>query len=84
MNDTVSVFGVGFITVKSYSITKSKSNKDLLEIYVMVRHFRSRLAWPGKRVTIRLRLVSGATEVAPGIERRELGSEEETDYATTE
>ena len=50
----------------------------------------------GKQVTIRLRLISGATRrrrrlwrgkqvtVAPGIERGELGSEEETDYATTE
>src|SRR5205823_4836759 len=54
VNDTVSVFDVGFIIGKSYSITKSKSNKDLLEIYMMVRPFRSRLAWPGKRVTIRL------------------------------
>ena len=49
------------------------------------------------RATIRLRLTSGATRrrrrlwrgkqvtgVAPGIERGELGSEEETDYATTE
>jgi len=50
----------------------------------------------GKQMTIRLRLISGATHrrrrlwrgkqvtVAPGIERGELGSEEETDYATTE
>jgi hypothetical protein len=50
----------------------------------------------GKQVTIRLRLTSGATRrrrrlwrgkqvtVAPGIERGELDSEEETDYATTE
>jgi DNA-binding transcriptional MerR regulator len=37
-----------------------------------------------KQVTIRLRLTSGATGVAPGSERVELGSEEETDYATTE
>ena len=48
------------------------------------------------QATIRLRLTSGATRrrrrlwrgkqvrVAPGIERGELGSEEETDYATTE
>jgi len=38
----------------------------------------------GKQVAIRLRLTSGARRVAPGIERDELGSEEETDYATTE
>jgi len=50
----------------------------------------------GRQVTIRLRLTSGATRrrrklwrgkqvtVAPGIERGEIGSEEETDYATTE
>lgn len=49
-----------------------------------------------QQVTIRLRLTSGATRrrrrlwrgkqvtVAPGSERGELGSEEETDYATTE
>ena len=36
-----------------------------------------------KQVTIRLRLTSGATGVAPGIERGELASEE-TDHATTE
>ena len=48
------------------------------------------------RATIRLRLTSDATRrrrrlwcgkqvtVAPGIERGELGSEEETDYATAE
>ncbi len=53
-------------------------------------------SWRGKQVTIRLRLTSGATRrrrrlwrgrqvtVASGIERGELGSEEETDYATTE
>ena len=34
---------------------------------------RRRRLWRGKQVT-----------VAPGIERGELGSEEETDYATTE
>jgi hypothetical protein len=34
---------------------------------------RRRRLWPGKQVT-----------VAPGSERGELGSEEETDYATTE
>lgn len=34
---------------------------------------RRRRLWRGKQVT-----------VAPGIERDELGSEEETDYATTE
>jgi hypothetical protein len=45
---------------------------------------RRRRLWRGKQVTIRLRLTSGATGVAPGIERGELGSEEETDYATTE
>ena len=50
----------------------------------------------GRQVTIRLRLTSGETRrrrrlwrgkqvtVAPGIERGEIGSEEETDYATTE
>ena len=36
------------------------------------------------QVTIRLRLASGATTVAPGIERGEVGSVEETDHATTE
>ena len=37
-----------------------------------------------KQVTICLRLTSGATMVARGIERGELSSEKETDYATTE